>query len=87
MEMTITFGEDFGFWPCYLDVYFEIRDGLNQSANLVGLFCDFHNKGYVFRSSGRHMWLNLHNPDIIGDGVFHANYTARQTNLTGMKLC
>ena len=84
MELTITFGEDHGSFPCFMGAYFEIRDGLNQSANLLSLFCKFRNKGYVFWSSGRHMWVKLHDSKKW-DEAFYINYTAHGNNFTGIK--
>ena len=86
MELTITFSDDFGFLGCFLDVHFAIRDGKNQSANLLGLLCEFYNKGYVFRSSGRHIWLKLYSSDQVRDDAFHANYTVKQLNVTGIMM-
>ncbi|XP_078357249.1 uncharacterized protein LOC144642133 [Oculina patagonica] len=82
VEMTITFSHDYGFQACYLDIFFEFHDGLNQSANVLSLFCEFYQKRYIFRSSGRHMWLKLHKSNTVRDGVFHASYTAKQLNFT-----
>ncbi|KAJ7385570.1 hypothetical protein OS493_015151 [Desmophyllum pertusum] len=82
VEMTITFPIDHGS-VCYLGVYFEIRDGLNQSANLLGVFCGFYkDKEYVFRSSGRHMWLRFHRYHTSNDNSFHVKYTSKQMNVT-----
>ncbi|KAJ7375790.1 Tolloid-like protein 2, partial [Desmophyllum pertusum] len=81
VEMTFTFPIDLGS-GCFLGVYFEIHDGLNQSANLLGVFCGFHeDKEYVFRSSGRHMWLKYHRSPYLSDN-FHVKYTAKQNNVT-----
>ena len=44
--------------PCADEEYLEIRDGYNQSGNLLGVFCG----GYVrinLRSSGQNMWLRF----------------------------
>ena len=86
MELTITFFDNYGFRGCFFNVHFAIRDGKNQSANLLGLFCEFYNRGYVFRSSGRHIWLKLYRSDEVPDGVFHANYTVKQLNFTGIMM-
>lgn len=84
VEMTITFRLDFGFVTCSLGIYFEVRDGLNQSANLLGLFCEFYEKGHVFRSSGRNIWLKLHKYRSISERNFHIKYTAKKMNTTGL---
>lgn len=44
--------------PCLHDTYLEVRDGHNQSANLLAIFCGNHVTGFV-RSSGHYMWLKL----------------------------
>ena len=86
VEMTITFSPNRGFEGCYDGKYFEIRDGLNQSATLLAAFCEFYqDKTYVFRSSGRHMWMRLHRADYFPEYYkYHANYTAKSMNVTGM---
>ena len=86
MEMKITFSSNHDFVGCYLGQYFEIRDGLNQSATLLGIFCEFYkDKENVFRSSGRHMWLKFHVPDNFRDYYkFHTNYAAKSMNFTGL---
>ncbi|CAH3153369.1 unnamed protein product [Pocillopora meandrina] len=45
--------------PCADNEYLEIRDGYNQSANLLGVFCGRYIKSLIRRSSGHHMWLRL----------------------------
>ena len=44
--------------PCLRDYYLEIRDGNNQSANVLGVFCGDH-KTAVVRSSRRYLWLRF----------------------------
>ena len=44
--------------PCLRDYYLEIRDGNNQSANVLGVFCGDH-KTAVVRSSGRYLRLRF----------------------------
>ncbi|XP_066022571.1 uncharacterized protein [Pocillopora verrucosa] len=44
--------------PCLQDYYLEIRDGNNQSANVLGVFCGDH-KTAVVRSSRRYLWLKF----------------------------
>ena len=44
--------------PCLWDYYLEIRDGNNQSANVLGVFCGDH-KTAVVRSSGRYLRLRF----------------------------
>lgn len=83
VEMTITFRLDIGFYPCLGGFYFEIRDGLNQSANLLGILCEIYSKGYVFRSSGQNMWLKFHGLEFH-KMYFHISYTAKPMNVTGL---
>ena len=45
--------------PCADDEYLEIRDGYNQSANLLGVFCGSRVTGFRLRSSGQNMWLKF----------------------------
>ena len=86
MEMKITFLENYGFsQTCYEGSYFEIRDGLSQSAHLLGVFCELYKgKEYIFRSSGRDMWLKLQRPHNVKGDEFHVTYTLKQLNVTGM---
>ena len=46
---------------CIDDEYLEVRDGRNQSANLLGTFCGRPQRliAGVVRSSGRYMWLKF----------------------------
>ena len=83
--MTISFPVDYGFIPCFLGIYFEIHDGLSQSANLLGIFCEVFTKERVFRSSGHNMYLKLHNHKQVKEGDFHFNYTAKPINITGLQ--
>lgn len=81
VEMTITFRSDFGFLLCFVGIYFEVRDGLNQSANLLGVICEAYTKEHAFRSSGQNMYLKLHGG--LHKSLFHINYTAKPMNITG----
>lgn len=45
--------------PCADEKYLEIRDGYNQFANLLGVFCGRNTPYFTRRSSGRSMWLRL----------------------------
>ncbi|XP_022810274.1 inactive serine protease PAMR1-like [Stylophora pistillata] len=56
----------FGIWkaswsgaPCADEEYLEIRDGYNQSANLLGVFCGMNTPFFTLRSSGHNMWLRF----------------------------
>jgi len=81
VEMIVTFRLDAGLYPCLFGGYFEIRDGLNQSANLLGILCEMYSKGYVFRSSGQNMWLKFHRHGLP-EKYFHISYTAKPMNVT-----
>ena len=65
---------------CVWGFNLEIRDGSNQSTNLLGEFCGDYGTGVV-RSSGRYMWLKFIRTDLYNFDVF---YTARSINETGM---
>ncbi|XP_022807215.1 uncharacterized protein LOC111344265 [Stylophora pistillata] len=64
--------------PCVQGYYLEIRDGINQSANVLDVFCGDH-KTAIVRSSGRYMWLRFF-PSREYD--FRAYYRARSFNQT-----
>ncbi|PFX16597.1 Histidinol-phosphate aminotransferase [Stylophora pistillata] len=53
----------FSIWfpgaPCADEEYLEIRDGYNQSANLLGVFCGRNTSYFTLRSSGHNMWLRF----------------------------
>ena len=83
--MTITFRVEYGFLPCFLGMYIEIRDGLNQSANLLGILCGAFIKERVFRSTGHNMYLKFHKHPPLNEGHFHINYKAKPMNITGLK--
>ena len=85
MEMTISFRMEYGFLLCISGRYIEIRDGLNQSANLLGILCEAFTKERVFRSSGHNMYLKFHKHRALNEGHFHINYTAKPMNITGLK--
>ena len=44
--------------PCADEEYLEIRDGYNQSGNLLGVFCGRYVR-FNLRSSGQNMWLRF----------------------------
>ena len=45
--------------PCADEEYLEIRDGYNQSGNLLGVFCGSYVPRFKLRSSGQNMWLSF----------------------------
>jgi len=86
VEITITFHSNFRFLFCLLGIYFEVRDGLNQSANLLGMICETYTKEHVLRSSGQNMYLKRHELSsyTLLESDFHINYTAKPMNITGL---
>ena len=85
-EMTITFRREGGSVLCLLGIYFEVRDGLNHSANLLGMIYETYTKEHVFRSGGQNMYLKLHEQSghHLDESAFHINYTAKPMNITGL---
>ena len=81
VEMNFTMSS---YWlrptPCIDDVYLEVRDGYNQSANLLGVFCGAYFAGIV-RSSGQNMWLRK--TDDFDYYQFRGSYTNKTANITG----
>ena len=67
---------------CLWGFNLEIRDGSNQSTNLLGEFCGDYVTGVV-RSSGRYMWLKFIRKELYNFAVF---YTGRSISETGMKF-
>ena len=45
--------------PCADEEYLEIRDGYNQSGNLLGVFCGRFIRDVTVRSSGHNVWLRF----------------------------
>ena len=45
--------------PCADEEYLEIRDGYNQSGNLLGVFCGRYISDVTVRSSGHNVWLRF----------------------------
>ena len=45
--------------PCADEEYLEIRDGYNQSGNLLGVFCGRNIRDVTVRSSGQNVWLKF----------------------------
>ena len=45
--------------PCADEEYLEIRDGYNQSGNLLRVFCGRYVPRSKLRSSGQNMWLRF----------------------------
>ena len=83
VEINFTMETDHPF-PCIDDMYLEVRDGYNQSANLLGVFCGRNIAG-ILRSSGRNMWLSRKGEGFF-DYVFKGSYSDKTDNITG-KYC
>ena len=45
--------------PCADEEYLEIRDGYNQSGNLLGVFCGRYVPHFTLRSNGQNTWLRF----------------------------
>ena len=68
--------------PCADEEYLEIRDGQNQSANLLGVFCGWYVPDVIRRSSGHNMWLKL-SPQRSYWFYFTSYYKGKAQNETG----
>ena len=80
MELNFTIRS---YFPetCLWGFNLEIRDGSNQSTNLLGEFCGDYGTGVV-RSSGRCMWLKFIQTNFYN--YISIFYIARSINETGM---
>ena len=67
--------------PCAKEEYLEIRDGRNQSANLLGVFCG-NEVTSIQRSSGRSMWLKFSPMRRYGFGDNDFYYSGKTLNET-----
>ncbi|PFX14309.1 Tolloid-like protein 1 [Stylophora pistillata] len=72
--------------PCIYDMYLEVRDGYNKSANLLGRFCGEKVSGIV-RSSGQNLWLRFSYDDSILwlSGYYHwmtFSLSSKSANIT-----
>ena len=59
IELRFYFPVDLPGAPCADEEYLEIRDGYNQSGNLLGVFCGRYVPRFILRSSGQNMWLRF----------------------------
>ena len=66
--------------PCADEEYLEIRDGQNQSANLLGVFCGWRVSNVIRRSSGHNMWLKFSPQRSYW---LYASYRGKAQNETG----
>ena len=55
MELNFTMQSSY-LTPCIGDEYIEVRDGYNESANLLGVFCG-RNISVIVRSSAQNLWI------------------------------
>ena len=79
MELNFTMRSNYKA-PCLWDEYLEIRDGNNQAANVLGVFCGDY-KTAVVRSSGRYLWLRFFPQRMYN---LSAHYSRKSFNQTGM---
>ena len=59
IELELHLPVDLPGAPCADEEYLEIRDGYNQSGNLLGVFCGRDVPRFKLRSSGQNMWLRF----------------------------
>ena len=59
IKLELALGPDSPGAPCADEEYLEIRDGYNQSGNLLGVFCGRYVPHCKLRSSGESMWLRF----------------------------
>ena len=59
IELRLYLPSDSPGAPCADEEYLEIRDGYNQSGNLLGVFCGRLVPRFKVRSSGQNMWLRF----------------------------
>nr|XP_058952389.1 uncharacterized protein LOC131779819 [Pocillopora verrucosa] len=59
VEIELRLNPDSPGAPCADEEYLEIRDGYNQSGNLLGVFCGRYVPRFKLRSSGQNMWLRF----------------------------
>ena len=59
IELRLYWPHDSAGAPCADEEYLEIRDGYNQSGNLLGVFCGRYISGVTVRSSGHNVWLRF----------------------------
>ena len=79
VEMNFTLVSKWYPTPCIDDMYLEVRDGYNKSANLLGVFCGARIYSIV-RSSGHYMWLKFSRRSVYR---FSGKYSGKAANVTG----
>ena len=65
--------------PCIDDLYLEVRDGYDESSNLLGAFCGRNISGIV-RSSVQSLWLRK--SDNFNNQLFHNHFSGSYSNKT-----
>ena len=78
VELNFTM-RSYSLRPCVRDYYLEIRDGNNQSANILGVFCGDH-KTTVVRSSRRYLWLKVFPSFEYGLNGYYMGRSFNQTS-------
>ena len=68
--------------PCADEEYLEIRDGYNQSGNLLGVFCGRYVPRFKLRSSGQNMWLRF-SPHRRYRLTYDSSYEGKALNARG----
>ena len=81
VEMNFTLVSKWNPTPCIDDMYLEVRDGHNKSANLLGVFCGARISSIV-RSSGHNMWLQF---SLRLFYRFSGTYSGKAANVTGKR--
>ncbi|CAH3158165.1 unnamed protein product, partial [Pocillopora meandrina] len=76
VELNFTM-ESSSLTPCIYDEYMEVRDGYNESANLLGVFCG-RNISVIVRSSGHNLWIRKSAYYFR----FRGSYTNKRLNFT-----
>ena len=83
VELNFTLKTSYPY-PCIDDLYLEVRDGYNESSNLLGVFCGRNISGIV-RSSGKNLWLRksdkFNYPWL--PNIFSGSYSNKTANTTG----
>ena len=81
MELNFSLGTSHAT-PCIDNMYLEVRDGYNKSANLLGVFCG-GNISVVMRSSGQNLWIRK---SVHYISRFRGSYANKTLNFTGIVL-
>ena len=82
IELELRMGFDSPGAPCADEEYLEIRDGYNQSGNLLGVFCGRRVPRFKLRSSGQNMWLKF-SPHRRYRLWYYRSYEGKALNVRG----